>query len=426
MAWTSTGRYVDDLSRPLLLANDGGSVATQTQQLSGLLGTTSTTPKTTTPGTVTDLPNPSVPIVGTTSKTRTPGTVTDLPNPSVPTNGTTTPTPTPTPAPGPVITPGPTVPPTPATVPVFTTPAPTPVPAGPSGTPPPSNYQLPASPTLQDASVETRLNGLLASDSPYIQQARIAGERQANARGLLNSSIAGGNSEAAAIAAAAPIASQDAQQIQQQNITALEGWNQLRSATTVQQLSDNAAWQRQAAQLTNALDLQGMSDTSAMSRLIAQGNIQAAIQQMQDSNSLTQTQINANVALIGNYMTAFSALAQNPDVPAAARDAYMAEYLRVTQQGQALTNALTGIQVAWPGGGGPATPVHGGEFYTGPAKADIMAMQHDGVKGNYAAAVAEWNKFHPDDPIGGGSSGGGSNPANALFGVAGLLAKPFG
>jgi hypothetical protein len=389
MGWSSTGRYIadDPLNVQQKTALDTGGVDTQTQQLSGLLRTSTPTAVTNDSG------------MGPAVKPADATTTTTTPTQTVNDSGM-----------GPVIKPATTTPAQPA-VPAFTPPAPTPTPAGPSMTPPPSNYQLPGAPTPEDASVETRLSGLLASDSPYIRAARLAGERQANARGLLNSSIAAGNSEAAAIAAAAPIASQDAAQIAQRNQTNLESWNQLRNATTVQQLTDNAAWQRQAAQLTNALDLQGMSDTSAMSRLIAQGNIQAAIQQMQDSNALTQTQINANVALIGNYMTAFSALAQNPDVPASARDAYMGEYLRVTQQGQALTNALAGISVTWPGGGGPVTtgggttPVTGGEFYNGPSKSEIMAMQHDGTPGNYAAAVAEWNKFHPEDKISSGSSG---------------------
>lgn len=55
-----------------------------------------------------------------------------------------------------------------------------------------------------------QLQGLLASDSPYIAQARQAGLDVSNDRGLLNSSMAAGNSERAAIQSALPIAQQDA------------------------------------------------------------------------------------------------------------------------------------------------------------------------------------------------------------------------
>lgn len=69
-----------------------------------------------------------------------------------------------------------------------------------------------------------QLNGLLASNSSYIQQARQSAINQANSRGLLNSSIAAGNSQAAAIQAGLPIAQSDAQAaygLQQTNLNNL-------------------------------------------------------------------------------------------------------------------------------------------------------------------------------------------------------------
>lgn len=58
--------------------------------------------------------------------------------------------------------------------------------------------------------VENRLTGLLQQDNPYMQAARTSGLQTAQSRGLLNSSMAGEASQAAAIKAAMPIASQDA------------------------------------------------------------------------------------------------------------------------------------------------------------------------------------------------------------------------
>lgn len=58
--------------------------------------------------------------------------------------------------------------------------------------------------------VSNQLNGLLDSDSAYMQNARSRGTALAGSRGLLNSSIAAGNSQRAAIEAGLPIATADA------------------------------------------------------------------------------------------------------------------------------------------------------------------------------------------------------------------------
>lgn len=59
-------------------------------------------------------------------------------------------------------------------------------------------------------SVTGQLNGLLKSNNPYMKRARTAGKEFANNRGLLNSSIAAGAVEGAAIDAAVPIATAEA------------------------------------------------------------------------------------------------------------------------------------------------------------------------------------------------------------------------
>lgn len=214
-------------------------------------------------------------------------------------------------------------------------------------------------PAPGDASVSGQLTGLLDSNSPYMKQAKQAGLRVAGRRGLLNSSIAAGSSEAAAIAAAAPIASQDAAQIHARNQSQLEGDINLRNATTLQTQQDAAALARQQSGQEHQINLQTLGDSAAMARLIEQGGIERALQEMRESGALTQTQMNANVSLLSNYMSAFAELSKNPDLPASARDAYMREFLRVTQSGQALVNALAGVTVTWPGStsdGTVATP----------------------------------------------------------------------
>ena len=68
-------------------------------------------------------------------------------------------------------------------------------------------------------SVSGQLDRILGKDSPYLDRARAGATQYANSRGLINSSIAAGAGEAAAIDAALPIASQDASTYSQQRLT---------------------------------------------------------------------------------------------------------------------------------------------------------------------------------------------------------------
>ena len=80
---------------------------------------------------------------------------------------------------------------------------------------PPASATTPAPVTMDREGnavpgVSGRLHTLLQSDSPYIQRARTKAKQYANRRGLMNSSIAAGAGETAAIDAALPIAQADA------------------------------------------------------------------------------------------------------------------------------------------------------------------------------------------------------------------------
>lgn len=62
----------------------------------------------------------------------------------------------------------------------------------------------------EQSTVESRLTGLLSQNSDYMRSARTTGTQMANRRGMLNTSMAAGASQAEAIKAALPIAQQDA------------------------------------------------------------------------------------------------------------------------------------------------------------------------------------------------------------------------
>lgn len=74
----------------------------------------------------------------------------------------------------------------------------------------------------EDDSAATRLTGLLATGGDYLKLARSQGQSAARRRGLQNSTMAAKAGEAAAIGAALPIASQDAQQTAAKNQAYLE------------------------------------------------------------------------------------------------------------------------------------------------------------------------------------------------------------
>jgi hypothetical protein len=225
--------------------------------------------------------------------------------------------------------------------------------------------------TPEDDSVTTKLNGLLASDSPYIAQARRAGVRDAGKRGLLNSSIAAGSAENAAIAAAAPIASQEASQTAQKNQATLEGNINYDNSSRIQEQQDTSALTRQREQNTANLGLQTTQDQAAMDRLREQNSGNLTLQQISDQNARTRglDQISANdrqallaadvniatqrmatnSQIVSNYLSALGQLTSNEKVPADARNAVIAEFQRVSQASQTYANTISNITLTWGG-----------------------------------------------------------------------------
>lgn len=81
-----------------------------------------------------------------------------------------------------------------------------------------------------DELTSNQLNGLISQNSPYIQQARNQATAQANSRGAINSSIAAGNAQGAAIQAALPIAADNANTIANLQTTNLNDLSKTQTA----------------------------------------------------------------------------------------------------------------------------------------------------------------------------------------------------
>ncbi len=145
--------------------------------------------------------------------------------------------------------------------------------------------------TYENDDVTKALNDITSHDSDYMTLARTAGLQTANKRGLLNSSIAAGASEASAIAAAAPLAMQNAAQAATRNNTRLGAYftsqqQQADITSREQMLHDQLASEeaRLGRQLTSQETMQQADIANqkylqqkqlASSEKIAQANIQA-------------------------------------------------------------------------------------------------------------------------------------------------------
>lgn len=235
--------------------------------------------------------------------------------------------------------------PTPTTAPVAGgTPAPTP-PASPGTT-------TPAAPT--NKTVAGLLDGLLSSDSRYIQLARQQGLRTGASRGLLNGSLSAGASEAAAIAAALPIASQDAQVYANKDQAILEGGISKENALALQSAQDKTAMDRLRASIASNEKLAANASAdqkAALQAQIASDKEKLAASERQAllaaETSLQQSKIAANSNVTGSYLQALGSTMSNPELAPADRAKLIAEYQRVTNTGATYAAAATKVPLTY-------------------------------------------------------------------------------
>lgn len=162
--------------------------------------------------------------------------------------------------------------------------------------------------TPEDDSVSNRVTGLLAKDSPLLQQARASAAQGANRRGLLNSSMAVQAGETAALSSVLPIASQEAQQTHQKNLTAM----------------DMGSKERIAAE-----------NVAAHDRQYAMSAIASANQ---------------------NYESAFMNVAKEYNLPESARNSYTAHLGRLRDSDLNLIEQMYGVDLVWGSTDGGLTP----------------------------------------------------------------------
>lgn len=203
-------------------------------------------------------------------------------------------------------------------------------------------------------SVSGNLTGLLGANSDYIKQARAQGEKAAGRRGLLNSSIAAGSGQSAAIAAALPIASQDASTAAGKNAAQAEFTSQTKlneQSITGQKdlatLNNAAEAARQKEQQGFQLTQQERDNVAQMDRLNTSVSASDRQALLAAETNLKSAQIQSADNLSSSYLQALGQSMANEKIPASTRSQLIAEYQRVTQQSTTLRNNLAQVQVSW-------------------------------------------------------------------------------
>lgn len=146
--------------------------------------------------------------------------------------------------------------------------------------------------------VQGQMEGLLSSDSQYINLARQQAAEQANSRGLLNSSIAASAGQRAAIESALPIAQQDAQTYFSQSNLNQNAENNFALFNKEFEYNDYFADQKYLQQQglneqqnAASMDLQRLQDTGAMDRTQIELDYKRDIADME--NAINWEQIDA-------------------------------------------------------------------------------------------------------------------------------------
>ena len=155
--------------------------------------------------------------------------------------------------------------------------------------------------------VQGQLTGILAANSPLLQQARAASLAQMNQRGLTNSSMAIGAGQEAVIKQALPIASQDA--------TTFANAGQLNTNLANQNAQFNTGQSNTGLQFTagatNQAALANAGAQNQAAQFTAGGMNQAALNNAANQNQAAQFTAGVQTDVSKQYSTALNSTVQN-------------------------------------------------------------------------------------------------------------------
>jgi hypothetical protein len=270
----------------------------------------------------------------------------------------------------------------------------------------------------------TQLDAMTSQDSPEMQLASQQGLLTAGSRGLLNSSLASGASEASMAAAATPLAEQNASQAQTQDLTNQAATNtanitnaQLGTSTAMENAQNatsvneaNAAAANAASQTNAQMQTQNSQFNAGMKETVGATNAAAANSESQavmaansslnnqylagtQAQSLAQIQgqynqlISSNTAASSLYSSFFSSISStmaNSNITPQAMAAEVGTQQTLLSNGLAMIDAMNNITL--PGSVTKTTPISTspttGQLTTGAAAAT------SGAAANSAQATA--------------------------------------
>lgn len=227
-------------------------------------------------------------------------------------------------------------------------PDPTPGTAATSTSAPP----MPSAPATTDATatqwkvndkqtVAGQIKGIVGADSPLMQQAATAAKQQANARGLLNSSMAVGAGQDALYRAALPIAQQDASTY---GAAAKYNADAANSMSTFNAGARNqASFQAFDAAFKTAYQAADLAGQKQLETL--RGDIQKSLAEV-EAKYKTQMQTSASMADTYNGLVqSITNIMGNPDMDAAAKQAAINNVTQLYNSALQSQKAITGLDL---------------------------------------------------------------------------------
>jgi len=178
--------------------------------------------------------------------------------------------------------------------------------------------------------VAGRVTDLLKADSPLIQQARTNSLQQMNTRGLINSSMAIGEGEKAAAAAALPIASQDA------------------TASVNTKLQNTAAEnvsRQSGATAENQRGLQELQGTQSLDLATLQGQNQKDIANIEATYKTTMQANDSAARFFSQTSSSISDILKEPNISVEAKQQLVQKQVDLLKNGLAVIGGISNLDL---------------------------------------------------------------------------------
>jgi hypothetical protein len=200
--------------------------------------------------------------------------------------------------------------------------------------------------------MSTQVNKIIAQDSPLMQQAGTEAKKQANARGLLNSSMAVQAGQEAVMNKAMPIAQYDAgvnTNVLDKNLSNTQQTNVFNAGQTQDVSKFNANNQQQNNQF-NAGEANKMAivNASESNDILAQMMDQQSKLQLADIEASYKTLMQAEASAMTLYQQSvknISEILMNPDLTAAAKTAAVNNQNSLLKTGMEIVGKMSGLNL---------------------------------------------------------------------------------